>query len=244
MCTLNTHSRRDPRKIQFPISEIQFPISKRTNPKGWLPARHQWLSKNHTSHHFMDTRLPTLELLERSIDERKNLEQCLQSLRSISKRVEELTDRILALYSFPDLPDEPVSKQSFIWPKTAILPSAKALSGNYFDYEKGVLSFLGYRVGYSGISLKNRRAVLSYAYHERLPSVVSTEYMAEWSEPETAVRLKKIADSLAAFARNGRRNEKQDMSEAVNHWVTDLAWLKTEYYDGHYDSKFAWPNQK
>jgi hypothetical protein len=68
--------------------------------------------------------------------------------------------------------------------------------------------------------------------------------MAEWSEPETAVRLKKIADSLAAFARNGRRNEKQDMSEAVNHWVTDLAWLKTEYYDGHYDSRFAWPNQK
>jgi hypothetical protein len=31
------------------------------------------------------------------------------------------------------------------------------------------------------------------------------------------------------------------MSKAVDHWVADLAWLKSEYYDDRYDGQFHWP---
>ena len=188
-----------------------------------------------------NTSLLTLELIERSIDDRKNLGQCLTALRAMSKRVDELTDRVLALYNFPDPKEEGSEDESFTWPKTAIMPGNKALSTNHFDYERGVLSFLGYRVGYSGISKRKRHNILIYAFNGQLPSVVSSEYMEEWGKPKSGKRLKKMADAVATFARNAQRSEHRDMSEAVRQWVEDLAWLRSEFYDGKFDKKFRWP---
>ena len=189
----------------------------------------------------MDTSLLTLELIERNIDDRTNIAECLNALRATSKRVNELTDRVLALYDFPDPEEETGDDVSFAWPGTAIMPGQKALSNDHFDYERGVLSFLGYRVGRSGVGKRKRHAVLVYTFNDRLPMVGSLEYMEEWGKPKSGKRLKKMADSLASFARNGQSNERQDMSEAVNQWIDDLAWLKSEYYDGKFDRKFRWP---
>lgn len=182
-----------------------------------------------------------LDRIEGCIDERSNLASSLQELRAIARRVDELTDRILSLYSFPDFEIQEV-EESFDWPTTAILPSQKALHGDHFEYQEGVLRFLGYRVGFSGLSKRRRRAVLRYAYGGQLPQVGSEDYMLEWGSPSTGARLKKMAHSIAAFARNGKRNERQDMSKAVDHWVADLAWLKSDYYDGRYDGQFQWPD--
>jgi hypothetical protein len=192
----------------------------------------------------MDTSLLTLELIERNIDDRTNIEECLTALRAMAKRVDELTDRVLALYSFPDPEEEESVDESFLWPGTAVMPGAKALSNDHFDYERGVLSFLGYRVGRSGISKRKRHSVLVYAFNGRLPSVGSADYMSEWAKPKSGKRLKKMADSLASFARNGQSNERQDMSKAVRQWIEDLAWLKPEFYDGKFDKKFRWPSAR
>lgn len=181
-----------------------------------------------------------LDRIERCIDDRSNLADSLQELRKITRRAEDLTDRILSLYSFPDFEVQDL-EESFNWPTTAILPSQKALQGEHFEYQEGVLRFLGYRVGFSGLTKGKRHAILRYAYGGQLPSVGSDDYMLEWGGPSTSARLKKMAHSIAAFARNGKRNERQDMSKAVDHWVADLAWLKSEYYDDRYDGQFQWP---
>lgn len=50
-----------------------------------------------------------------------------------------------------------------------------------------------------------------------------------------------MAESIAAFVRNAKRNENSDMSRAIEHWEKDLSWLKSEYYDGLFDGSFPWP---
>ena len=73
---------------------------------------------------------------------------------------------------------------------------------------------MGYQVGCNGISAARRRDVLDYVYKQSIPKVNSPEYMAEWGEPRSGKRLKKLADSLAAFARAARRRQFSDMDEA------------------------------
>jgi hypothetical protein len=54
----------------------------------------------------------------------------------------------------PHLP--PVPDDYFKWPKTAIMPAEEAFQSVHYDYDQGVLSFLGYRVGKSGIYKSQR----------------------------------------------------------------------------------------
>jgi hypothetical protein len=119
------------------------------------------------------------------------------------------------------------------------MPGSEALQGDQFWYEHGVLSFLGYKVGQKGVTEKSRREILDYAVHKRLPNVDSKEYIQEWGMPATTVRLKKLAESLAAFARNAKRKQTADMEQAIREWEADLEYLQSQYYKGRYD--FGWP---
>jgi hypothetical protein len=132
-----------------------------------------------------------------------------------------------------------LSKESFLWPSTAVLPSSRALSGDQFWYSEGILSFMGYRVGYNGVPASNRRDILDYVYHEAVPRVNSSVYMTSWGSPKSSRRLQKMAESLAAFARNAKRNLFADMSMAIDDWETDLDYLECTIYEGRYD--FKWP---
>lgn len=130
-------------------------------------------------------------------------------------------------------------KHTFRWPSTAVCEdSNQALSGTYFEYEEGLLKFMGYTVGQNGAYRNQRRQVLDYVYNERVPMVQSQEYMDEWGRPKTAQRLQKMANSLATFARNAKRRHNYDMRLAVNEWEEDLAYLKKKYYN---PSSFRWP---
>ena len=135
-----------------------------------------------------------------------------------------------------------LSKQSFHWPSTAVMESHSALSGNQFWYERGLLSFLGYAVGQTGAFTSERRRVLDYTYNKIIPRVHSHEYMEEWGEPQTSQRLKKIARSIASFARTAKRKVNSDMQMAITEWEQDLSYLKKTYYKGIYD--FSWPSTK
>ena len=67
--------------------------------------------------------------------------------------------------------------------------------------------------------------------------------MKEWYAPKTPWRLKKIAYCLATFAQNAKRRENSDSYwQSIEDWEDDLAWLKRNFYDGVYDSKFVWPD--
>ena len=70
----------------------------------------------------MDVKPLTLEDIERNIDNRKDIEESLGALRAIARRVDELMDRVLALYNFPDPAEKEDEDDSFKWPRTAIMP--------------------------------------------------------------------------------------------------------------------------
>jgi aminoglycoside phosphotransferase family enzyme len=62
---------------------------------------------------------------------------------------------------------------------------------------------------------------------------------AEWGGKKTSSRLKKMADSVAEFVRNAKRNP-HDYIEAIHEWESGLSYIKATFYDGWH--KFPWPN--
>ena len=130
------------------------------------------------------------------------------------------------------------------WPAEAMKTAAVALANEQFTYTKGVLSFLGYRVGVnSKLTAETRRRILAYALLGPLPQVNDRHYMREWGRPKTSARLRKLANVLAAFARNARRRNSPSWQQAIEEWEQDLAFLKRRYYDRR-NFDWKWPQTK
>lgn len=181
-----------------------------------------------------------LELQNHAASQRENISHLQEVLSELkyrkSRKAVELYKKIAA--KIADLSTKEV--QSFRWPTTAIIgDSTSALRIAHFDYDQGLLKFMGYAVGQKGAYRNRRQQVLDYVFNERVPKVQSNEYMAEWGEPKSTCRLKKLADSMATFARNARRRRSSDMDHAIAEWEEDLRYLKETYYDRKY--QFDWP---
>ena len=133
-----------------------------------------------------------------------------------------------------------LEKGYFKWPTTDAPVGNGEVDDSFFQYRQGLLRFLGYRVGASGVGALQRQELLRSVYNGPLPSLNSKEYMEEWGKPTTGGRLRKIAESIAAFVRNAKRRDARRLSIAITEWEADLAYLKSRFYDGHYD--FTWPD--
>ena len=101
------------------------------------------------------------------------------------------------------------------------------------------LKVLGYQVGITGRPEHVRRSILETAFVRHLPFVGDEQYMAQWGEPSTPARLRKIAESIASHARNNKRKSNPAF-EAIEDWEQDLEWLKRSFYKGH--MRFPWPS--
>ena len=106
----------------------------------------------------------------------------------------------------------------FEWPSTDAPASRYGFSGDVFFYKDGILSYVGYKVGYDGEETICRQKILDCIFHNVLPNVDSKDYMKEWGSPKSACRLQKLAESIAAFTRNAKRNYTADYSQAIKHW--------------------------
>ena len=127
----------------------------------------------------------------------------------------------------------------FRWPSTEAQGGDGSLTDNCWP-RTGLLSYLGYHVGRTGLPTVIRRAILDDAYMKSLPTVNNPIYMADWGEAHSGPRLQKTAESLAAFCRNQKRKDgTRSKSAAVADWESDLQYLKAKHYDGVYD--FPWP---
>jgi len=129
-------------------------------------------------------------------------------------------------------------KSGFPWPSTEASPTDGSNPAFIDAPTTGMLSHLGYKVGASGLERQERRELLDTVYADRLPPVNSQDYMSEWGEPHSARRLQKMAESIAAFVRNGKRMA-HPPKQAIHDWESDLSYLYTEYYVGTY--WFPWP---
>jgi hypothetical protein len=126
----------------------------------------------------------------------------------------------------------------FRWPSTLVPSRGSGL----FDADLlrvGYLKYKGYAVGKTGLTASARRRTLRSVYFDAIPAVFPPHYVDAWGRPASSKRLQKIAESIAAFCRNSKRKFRPPM-HAIEDWEEDLAWLKQEFYDGHY--RFRWPD--
>ena len=132
-----------------------------------------------------------------------------------------------------------VSEDFFEWPSTEATPGSNKIVLDHLPQE-GLLSYLGYRVGNThGISSYVRHQILRQIFERHLPPVFPSSYLAEWDLPRSSQRLRKMAETLAAFTRNAKRRDEDTLLDAIRSWETDLRYLYDRYYIGHF--QFAWP---
>ena len=104
----------------------------------------------------------------------------------------------------------------------------------------GMLSYLDYRVGMiNGEVASIRQSILSRIFEGALPPVFPSNYMSSWGAPKSAPRLRKLAESIAAFTRDAKRRHDYKMDNAISDWEADLMFLFERYYAGHFS--FSWP---
>lgn len=130
----------------------------------------------------------------------------------------------------------------FIWPST----NAPGGDGDlHLDglLKEGMLRYLEYQVGRSnGQSAPVRQAILRRVFEGILPPVFPKPYMMEWGLPKSSHRLKKTAETIAAFARLFKRRHDARYDDAISDWEADLQFLYEEYYVGHF--RFGWPSTR
>lgn len=111
----------------------------------------------------------------------------------------------------------------FAWPSTAASPGVRRLK--HVDWKPyGMLSILGYHVGEMQPTPQDiREHILEYSFECHLPPLHSAEYYAEWGSPQTAERLKKLANTLATLTRNAKRRNSEFMQKRL--MTGNLTWL-------------------
>jgi hypothetical protein len=136
-----------------------------------------------------------------------------------------------------------LQNSQFSWSSTSATPGSQDLSSGVFKYEEGLLKQYGYKVGKNGLPQNERWEILDTIFLCPLSHMSDSVYMGEWGEPKSAKRLRKLAESIAAFARNAKRRNTGSFSKAVQDWETDLEYLKKTYYNTNRFS-FQYPNTK
>lgn len=127
----------------------------------------------------------------------------------------------------------------FPWPTTITSVGTRRLK--CIDWRpNGMLSYLGYHVGETQQTSRHmRRHILEYVFEYQLPPLDSHDYYLEWGQPQTAQRLRKLANTLAALTRNAKRRNGISYAKAIGDWEDDLRFLREKYYFGFFH--FWWP---
>src|SRR5690606_12862026 len=103
----------------------------------------------------------------------------------------------------------------------------------------GLLKYMGYTAGGDDPGTAARQRVLRRCFSGPIPNVHDKYYMLSWGRNGTPRRLSKMAWSLASFAANRMRMNNGAIDDATRLWKRDLAWLRAEFYEGHFG--FPWP---
>lgn len=107
--------------------------------------------------------------------------------------------------------------------------------------QEGLLHKLGYKVGNNGLRESDRRAVLRNVFKYQIPvREQKNPYNAQWGNPESPERLRKMATTIAQLCINMKKKKNQDTDAAVAHYEADLKWLRDTYYKLTFD--FVWPH--
>lgn len=132
-----------------------------------------------------------------------------------------------------------LAQSGFDWPSTYVTGGGNT-TPDIYGPPVGLLRYMGYRVGTSGLLPSVRRAILRKVFYlDPLPKIDSREYIESWGTAGSAQRLHKIADCIASFAKLAKRRQ-QPPEQAIEDWESDLAWLRQTFYTGRF--RFQWPS--
>lgn len=136
----------------------------------------------------------------------------------------------------------------FDWPTTIVSPRFGSGEQPDFDWSKNSLpGILGYQVGKNSmLSTEQRRRILDRTMATQFtPAMIArlgSDYLDQWGEPRSSVRLRKLALWMASFCKLNKLQmlrSGQDFGLAIEQREADLVWLKNKYYQGHF--RFWWP---
>lgn len=128
----------------------------------------------------------------------------------------------------------------FEWPSTAANGGDGSIDTRDWLRE-GVFKYMGYEVSAnSDLSTQHRQGILSEIFSAPLPPVFPAEHLSEWGNPQSARRLQKMAEAIAAFTRNAKRRRDARMGTAIERWEQDLEYLYYQYYVEKFH--FSWPS--
>lgn len=128
----------------------------------------------------------------------------------------------------------------FQWPSTEVAGGDGNLDGRRWE-DQGFLKFIGYNVGFSAdLGPVDRQLILSRSFEGTIPPFSSMEYILEWGDPKTGVRLRKIANVISSLTRSAKRRRFADMSRAISDWESDLLFLYERFYVAKFG--FGWPS--
>lgn len=165
---------------------------------------------------------------------RRCIPEALKNPQSIEARAVADIERVWATGEFSD-------DEYFTWPIGWAKPGLGKIDRIDDWPELGLLKQMGYQVGKEAKSESFRRALLSKILDAHLPPLLHPDYIAEWGAPGTAARLRKMAHSVAAFARNADRQGPR-LALAVEHWQGDLQFLHDKFYVDRFG--FDWPSSR
>lgn len=101
-------------------------------------------------------------------------------------------------------------------------------STRWLPFLRTPLTYLGYRVGKTGLSELKRREILEKAVKESLPNVGDPEYMMSWGMAGTCTRVEAIIQRLISNARTEQARVR-DVTAAIRDWEADISWLRAKF---------------
>lgn len=165
---------------------------------------------------------------------------CVRSAAAAGKRSDQIDMRRNAIFAeWARRNQEALKDGYFIWPSTKAFAGLSVL-GKIPSPDVGMLTAFGYHVGRTnGVRAELRRLILDDIFSGVLPPLNNASYMRQWGGPAQSGRLKKLANTLAALARNEKGRK---LELAPSQREADLDYLYGKYYLGHFG--FPWVTKK
>ena len=126
----------------------------------------------------------------------------------------------------------------FVWPDTETSPAEGKLATDDWP-DRGLLGAHHYSARRDGPNKYERRVMLGMVYGADATEYLPEDEANDWGPPRSRARLRKMVNSLAAFARNAKHKKDDSLRQAIGKWESDLEYLKDNFSRRHSD--FSWP---
>jgi len=161
---------------------------------------------------------------------------------------ESIGDKIWDLLPKPTTtnPEPPKQVLKKVWPWPIIEVPGGSGNGKGFgvgDWEEiSPLKMFGYTVGKTnGWPANKRKEFLSDFMIYDLPVEVEKTYGEKYGVPNSAERLKAVANLLSSLIVAAKRKDSSAMRYAIQDWTDDFNFLKVQFYEGQGLKFYPWP---